>query len=106
MFPNHCHGQIGAILTAKFFGQGEAQVARLVANAACLCQQVFPFFPGQALVIKVRARPFAPMVEKTDVVVPVFQGFDLVFDKRIQLRQIVDEFLGQKKSTVLLSRLV
>jgi len=46
------------------------------------------------------------MVEKTDVVVPVFQGFDLVFDKRIQLRQIVDEFLGQKKSTVLLSRLV
>ena len=51
-----------------------------------LAQQRFPFMPRQAAVLEIGARPFAAVVEEADVVVGLFQRFDLARDESLTYR--------------------
>ena len=51
--------------------------------------------PRQAAVLEIGARPFAAMVEETDVVVGLFQRLDLARDEPVEFSEIGDEVGGQ-----------
>src|ERR1700683_3810428 len=82
------HRQVGAVLAAVFFRQRVAIVAGLVGAPAHLTQQRFPFVTRQTVAFEVGARPFAAVIEKTDVVVFAFERLDFFFDERVQLGQV------------------
>ncbi len=82
------HREVGAVLAAVFLGQRVAIMPGLVGAPAHLAQQRFPFVARQAVAFEVGARPFAAMVEKTDVVVLAFERLDFFFDERVQLGEI------------------
>ena len=54
-------------------------------------QQRFPFMPRQAAFVEIGPRPFAAMVEETDVVVGLFERLDLARDKTIEFIEIGDK---------------
>ena len=99
------HRKVGAILAAVFFRQRVAIVPRLVGAPAHLGQQRLPFVAWQAAIFEIGARPFAAMVEETDVVILALERLDLFFDESVELFEIMLISLGIVKSTAfLLSR--
>src|SRR6516162_4978036 len=95
MLADHGHPEIGAILAAIAFRNSVAQVARLVGEVLCLAQQRLPLLPRQATVLEIRARPFAAMIEKADVVVFLLERLDLLRDEAVEFVEIGDEVSRQ-----------
>jgi hypothetical protein len=60
----------------------------LVGAPAHLAEQIFPFVTGKAAAVKIGARPFATMIEKTDVIVLALERLDFFFDKSVELAEI------------------
>src|SRR5712671_6762971 len=54
-------------------------------------QQRFPLMPRQAAILEIGARPFAAMIEETDVVVRCFDRPDLAGDELIELGEVRDQ---------------
>jgi hypothetical protein len=48
-------------------------------------------------VLKICARPFAAVIEKTDIVVLLLQRLDLGFDEGVKLGQIGNQIGGQRE---------
>ena len=57
-------------------------------------QQRLPLRIGQSTALPVGAGILAAVVEEADVVVPVFQGFDRLFDELVEFAQVVGEIFG------------
>ena len=72
MFADHRHGEVAAALAAHLYRPCEAVVPRLVGGIAGLGEQRLPFVAGQAVVVPVRPRMFAAVIEKADIVVARF----------------------------------
>ena len=68
-------------------------MAGLVGGAPRLAQQRLPLFVRQSAAIPVGARRLAPVIEETDVVVPVLERLDLALDEAVELDQIVGDVL-------------
>jgi hypothetical protein len=88
MLADHGHPEVGAVLAAITLRDRKAQMAGGVGQIFDLSQQRFPFVPRQAALIEIGARPFAAMVEETDVVVDLFQRLDLARDEAIEFIEI------------------
>ena len=48
----------------------------------------------EAAAIEIGARPFAAMVEESDIVVLAFERFDFAFDEIVELDEIVGDVFG------------
>lgn len=68
-----------------------------VGNIFGLTQKVLPFTARQPAMIEIRPRPFAPVIEETDVVISLLERLDLALDKAIKLRQISNQIIRQRK---------
>src|SRR4030095_8632507 len=88
MLADNSHPEIGTVLTAVTLRNREPQMAGGISQILRLAQQRFPFMPRQAAILKIRARPFAAVIEETDVVVGVFQRLDLARDEAVELVKI------------------
>ena len=88
VFANNRHREIRSILPAAFFGQSKTIMTSLVGAATHLVEQLLPVAARQPPSLKIRPRPFAAMVKKSDIVVLLFQGPDFTFDEFIQFRKI------------------
>ena len=93
MFADHSHGEIGAVLPAKFFGQSVTQVPGLVGELAHLPQQFFPVVTRQTLVVPIGACMLTAMIEEALVIVFGLKRLDFLLDESIQHTQIVDNVL-------------
>ena len=93
IFADNRHGQIGAILPAKFFGKRIAQMASGIGAAAHFTQKLFPVFAWQTLIIPIRARMFAAVVKEAIVVVLLLKGFNFFVDEVVQDHQIIFDIL-------------
>src|SRR5258708_40163371 len=89
MLPDNRHREVRAVLAAVFFRQRETVVSRLVGAPAHFAEQRFPFMTRQAAPLEVGPRPFAAMVEKTDIVVLAFERLDFALDKVVQFRKVI-----------------
>ena len=79
------HAQVATVAATELGGEWVVEYAGLDGQVLGLAQQVFPFLVGQALPVPVGAGVLTPVIEETDVVVFLFQRFDLVLDEHIQL---------------------
>src|SRR5437867_11761292 len=104
MLADHGHPEVGTVLAAIALWNREAQMSRGVRKILRLAQQRFPFMPRQAAVLEIGARPFAAMVEETDVVVGFFQRLDLARDEAVEFVEIGGEVGRQVKIQGGLSR--
>ena len=93
MLADNGHAEIGAVLAAKFLGQRIAQMAGRIGAALGLPQQRLPFRTRQTAIFEIGPRPFAAVVEETDIVVLLFERLDFVFDELVEHHQIVGNFL-------------
>src|SRR6202040_3451118 len=75
MLANDSHPEIGTILAAVTLRDRETQMPGRVGQIFGLAQQRFPFMPRQAALVEIGPRPFAAMIEETDVVVGRLDGF-------------------------------
>src|SRR6266705_6657915 len=85
MLADNGHPEIGAVLAAIALRNRKAQVSRFVGEIFHPAQQRFPFWPRQPAMLEIGARPFAAMIEETDVVVRFFNRLDLVRDELVEL---------------------
>src|SRR5258705_13660467 len=60
-------------------------------------KQRFPFPPRQPAIFKVGARPFAAVIEETDVIIGFFNRLDLARDESVELGEIGDQVGRQCK---------
>src|ERR1700704_3161339 len=104
MLADHGHPEVGAVLAAVAFRDREAQMAGGVGEVFYLAQQCLPFMPRQAAIVEIGARPFAAVIEETDVVVGLFQRLDLARDEAVEFIKIGDEVGGQVEIQGSLSR--
>ena len=88
VFTNDGHGQVAAVLPAKFCRQGVPVVPRQVGSAPHFSQERLPIVVRQAAGIKISPRKLAAVVKKTDVVVLLLQRLDLALNERVKLGQI------------------
>src|SRR5437588_10588565 len=95
MLADHGHPEIGAVPAPIALRDRKAQVASGVGEVLRFPQQRFPLMPRQAAVLEIGPRPFATMIEETDVVVDLFQRLDLARDEAIEFVEIADEVGGQ-----------
>src|SRR4029453_9785865 len=77
MLADNGHPEVGTILAAIALRNREPQVSRFAGEIFPPAQQRFPFRPRQSAVLEIGARPFAAMVEETDVVIGFFNRLDL-----------------------------
>src|SRR6266851_4311065 len=91
MLADHGHPEIGAILAAVAFRDREAQVPGIISKIFHPSQQRFPLMPRQPAILEIGARPFAAMIEETDIVVRCFDRLDLARDELIELGEIRDQ---------------
>src|ERR1700748_3085138 len=92
MLADDGHPEIGAVLAAIALRDSKAQMPGVVGKVLGLAQQRLPFMPRQAAIVEIGARPFAAMIEETDVVVRFFQRLDLAVDEAIEFSEIGDQF--------------
>ena len=97
LVADHRHPQVAAVLAAIFLRRRKPPVAGLVGPHAGFAQQQFPFAPWQPTVFEIGARPFAAMIEETDIVVLLLQWLDLGFDEGVKLGQIGNQIGGQRE---------
>src|SRR6185437_2581607 len=97
MLADDSHPEIGAVLAAMALRDRETQMAGGVGEVFHFSQQRFPFMPRQAAVFEIGARPFAAMVEETDVVIGLLDRLDLARDETIEFPEIGDEIRRQCK---------
>ncbi len=69
----------------------------LVGADRSFAQQGFPLVAWQAAIVEIGPRPFAAMVEETDVVVLLLQRLDFPGDKIVQFIKIGQQVLGERK---------
>ena len=98
MLADSRHAQIGAVLAAKFLGQGVAIMAGGIGDLSHFDQQRFPFLGRQTLVFPVGPRILAPVVEEADIVVALLDRLDLGLDEGVQHVQIVFNLLRNFKT--------
>src|ERR1700732_2512281 len=89
MLPDDRHRQVRAVLAAVFLWQGEAIMPRLVRPSPHFAEQRLPLVTRQATPLEVGPRPFAAMVEKTDIVILAFERFYFALDKVVQFGEII-----------------
>ena len=94
MLADHRHPKVRAILSAKFLGQGKAEVTGLVGEALGFAQKLFPLVARQALIVPIGAGMFAAMVKEALIVVFGLKRLDLGLDERVEHAKIVNQFLG------------
>ncbi len=104
MLADHGHPEIGAILAAVALRYREAQMPGAVGEIFHFSQQRFPFMPRQPAIVEIGARPFAAMIEETDVVIGLFDRLDLARDELVELTEIGDQVGRQCKIQGSLSR--
>ena len=97
LVADHCHPQVGTILAAIFLWRRKPPVAGLVGADAGLAQQQFPFAPWQPTMFEIGARPFAAVIEETDIVVLLLKRLDLGYDEGVKLDQIGNQIGGQRE---------
>ena len=97
MLADNGHPEIGAVLAAIALRNRKAQVPRFVGKIFYPAQQRFPFSPRQSAMLEIGARPFAAMIEETDVVVRFFNRLDLARDELVELGEIGDQIGWQCK---------
>ena len=97
LVADHRHPQVRTILAAIFLWCRKTPVAGLVGADAGFAQQQFPFAPWQPTVLEIGARPFAAVIEETDIVVLLLQRLDLGFDEGVKLGQIGNQIGGQRE---------
>ena len=95
MLADHGHPEVGTVLAAVALRNGKAQMAGVIGEVLRLAQQRFPLMPRQAAVLEIGARPFAAMIEETDVVIGFFNRLDLMRDELVELGEIGDEVCRQ-----------
>src|ERR1700688_4044428 len=95
MLADNGHPQIGAILAAVAFRDGKAEMSRAVGEIFHSAQQRFPLMPRQPAIVEIGARPFAAMIEETDVVIGRLDRFYFLRDELVELREIGDEVSRQ-----------
>ena len=93
MLANAGHGQVTAVPAAVFFWQGEAVMTGCIGAAAHFAEQVLPFLARQALVVPIRPRVLAAMVEKADVVVLLLQRPDFRLDEGVEFGEVIRDRL-------------
>jgi hypothetical protein len=69
MMADHRHGEVGAVLAAKFFRDGKAEMPGGIGKAAHLAQQFFPVVARQAVIVPIGAGMFAAMIEEPFIIV-------------------------------------
>src|SRR5437868_14612554 len=104
MLADHGHPEIGTVLAAVTLRDRKAQMPSGVRKILGLAQQRFPFMPRQTPVLEIGARPFAAMIEETNVVVGLLQRLDLARDESVKLVEIGSEVGRQVKIQGGLSR--
>src|SRR3982074_562981 len=97
MLANTRHPELGPILAAVALRYGEAQMSRIIGEIFHSSQQRFPFMPRQPAIVEIGARPFAAMIEETDVVIGIFNRLDLARDELVELSEIGDQVGRQCK---------
>src|SRR5580700_6733255 len=97
MLTDHGHPEIGTLPAAVALRDGEAQMACGVGKVFRFPQQRLPFMPRQSTIVEIGARPFAAMIEEADVVVGLFQRFDLARDEAVEFVEIGDQVGRQCK---------
>jgi hypothetical protein len=93
MLADHGHPKIGTVPSAVALRDREAQMACGVGDVFGFPQQRFPFVPRQPVIVEIGPRPFAAMIEETDVVVGLFQRLDLARDEAVKFVEIGDQRL-------------
>src|SRR3981189_2406240 len=89
MLADHRHPEIGAVLAAIALRDREAQTAAPVG-------EVFhppppPRRRRPPAIFEIGARPFAAVIEETDVIIGLFDRFYLLRDELVELTEIGDE---------------
>src|SRR5258706_12890577 len=97
MLADHGHPEIGAILAAVALRYRKAEMSGFVGKVFPPSQQRFPFPPRQPAIFKVGARPFAAVIEETDVIIGFFNRLDLARDESVELGEIGDQVGRQCK---------
>ena len=88
MFANDRHAEVRAVASPVSFGERIAIMAGRIGAFHGLGKQVLPSFIGQTTAIPIRAGILASMIEKANVVILLFERFDLARDKVIELAQL------------------
>src|ERR1700730_13101848 len=91
MLADHSHPEIGTIPSAVALRDRETQMACGVGNVLGFPQHPLPSPRRQASIVEIGARPFAAMIEEADVVVGLFQRFDLARDEAVEFVEIGDQ---------------
>ena len=97
MLADHRHPEIGAVLAAVLFRDRKSQMPGLIGEILHPAQQRLPFLPRQPAIVEIGARPFAAMIEETDIVVSLLDRLDLARDELIELVEIGDQIGRQGK---------
>ena len=97
MLADHRHPEVGTVLAAVTPSASRNADARPCRRGLGLAQQRLPFLPRQAAILEIGARPFAAMIEETDVVVGVLQRLDLARDEAVEFVEISDQVGRQCK---------
>src|SRR3982075_3221451 len=97
MLADNRHPEIGAVLAAVTFRYRKAQMPRIIGEIFHSSQQRFPFMPRQPAIVEIGARPFAAMIEETDVVIGIFDPLYLARDEFVELSEIGDQVGRQCK---------
>ena len=97
MLADHRHPEIGAVLAAVMLGDRKTQMSGLVGESLRLTKQVFPFMARQTALVEIGARPFAAMIEETDVVVALLERLDGLIDETIKLGQVRSQIIRQRE---------
>src|ERR1700736_4044068 len=94
MLPYDRHREIRTVLAAVFLGKREAIVPRPVGAPTHLGQQILPLMAGQPTSFEIGPRPFAPMVEKANIVVFPFERLDFALDEFVKFSKVRGNFGG------------
>jgi len=97
MLADNGHPEIGAILAAVALRNRKAQMSGFVGEILHPAQQRFPFGARQPAMLEIGARPFAAVIEETDIVIGLFNRLDLARDESVELGEIGDQVGRQCK---------
>src|SRR5436305_69328 len=97
MLADHGHPEIRAVSAAVSFRDRETQVSCFVGKILHFAKQRFPFVSRQSAIVEIRARPFAAVIEESNVVVGLLDRLDLARDEQVKLIKIGDQVRRQCK---------
>src|SRR5438105_14702228 len=91
MLADHGHPEIGTILAAVTLGDRKTQMPGIIGEIFDFAEQRFPLMPRQPAIVEIGARPFAAMIEESDVVVGLLDRLDLARDESVELVEVSNQ---------------